>query len=99
MERNQGPQVEVTLARRAVQNASPDGMSQSIQLFDGQRFEGVPGSAEFRSMPSFEELTIPVRLPPAAAVVTDLDAQPTAALIASADPKRQASCNGGSRCR
>ncbi|MGH8169031.1 MAG: LPS export ABC transporter permease LptF [Steroidobacteraceae bacterium] len=90
VERNQGPQVEVTLARRAVQNASPDGSGQSIQLFEGQRFEGVPGSAAFRSMPSFQELTIPVQLPPATAVVTDLDAQPTAALIASSDPKRQA---------
>lgn len=41
-------------------------------------------------MPSFAQLTIPVRLPPATAVVTDLDAQPTASLIASPDPKRQA---------
>jgi lipopolysaccharide export system permease protein len=90
VERNQGSLVEVTLASRAGQAVAPDGSSQSIQLFDGQRFEGVPGSAEFRSMPSFKELTIPVRLPPATAVVTDLDAQPTAALIASPDPKRQA---------
>lgn len=90
VERNQGSLVEVTLASRAVQAVAPDGSSQSIQLFDGQRFEGVPGSAQFRSMPSFKELTIPVRLPPATAVVTDLDAQPTAALIASPDPKRQA---------
>jgi lipopolysaccharide export system permease protein len=90
VERNQGPVVEVTLAQRAVQTADPDGVAQSIQLFDGQRYEGIPGSAQFRSMPSFAELTIPVRLPPASGVVTDLDAQPTAALLASPDPKRQA---------
>jgi lipopolysaccharide export system permease protein len=90
VERNQGSVVEVTLARRAVQAVAPDGSSQSIQLFDGQRFEGVPGSAQFRSMPSFKELTIPVQLTPATGVVTDLDAQPTAALLASSDPKRQA---------
>jgi lipopolysaccharide export system permease protein len=90
VERNQGPVVEVTLARRAVQTVAPDGSSQAIHLFDGQRFVGIPGSARFRSMPSFAELTIPVRLPPATAVVTDLDAQPTAALLASPDPKRQA---------
>ena len=90
VERNQGSMVEVTLARRAVQSVAPDGSSQAIQLFDGQRFEGVPGSAQFRAMPSFAELTIPVRLPPATAAITDLDAQPTAALFASPDPKRQA---------
>jgi len=90
VERNHGSLVEVTLARRAVQAVAPDGSSQSIQLFDGQRFEGIPGSAEFRSMPSFAELTIPVRLPPATGAITDLDAQPTASLLASADPKRQA---------
>ncbi len=90
VERNQGSVVEVTLAQRAVQTADPDGIAQSIQLFDGQRYEGIPGSAQFRSMPSFAELTIPVRLPPSSAVITDLDAQPTAALLASADPKRQA---------
>ena len=90
VERNQGPEVEVTLAQRAVQTIAPDADSQAIQLFDGQRFEGIPGSAQFRAMPSFAELTIPVRLPPATGVVTDLDAQPTAALLASPDPKRRA---------
>jgi len=90
VERNRGPTVEVTLARSAVQSITPDGSSQAIQLFDGQRFEGIPGSTQFRSMPSFSELTIPVRLPPANAIITDLDAQPTAALFASPDPKRQA---------
>jgi lipopolysaccharide export system permease protein len=90
VERNHGAVVEVTLASRAVQSVTADGSGQSIQLFDGQRFEGVPGSAQFRSMPSFAELTIPMRLPPVRRVVTDLDAQPTAALLASPDPKRQA---------
>lgn len=90
LERNHGSVVEVTLAQRAVQTVTPDANMQTIELFDGQRYEGVPGSAQFRSMPSFDELTIPVRLPPSARVVTDLDAQPTAALLASADPKRQA---------
>ena len=90
VERNQGPVVEVTLAQRAVQTVTPDAGSQTIELFNGQRYEGVPGSLQFRSMPSFAELTIPVRLPPATGVVTDLDARPTAALIASSDPKSQA---------
>ena len=90
VERNQGSVVQVTLAQRAVQTVTPDAGIQTIELFDGQRYEGVPGSAQFRSMPSFAELTIPVRLPAAPGVVTDLDAKPTAALLASPDPKSQA---------
>ena len=90
VEHNQGLVVQVTLAQRAIQSVAPDGATQTIQLFDGQRFEGVAGSAQFRAMPAFSELTIPVRLPPVTAVVTDLDAQPTAALLSSSDPKRQA---------
>ncbi|HUN70896.1 MAG TPA: LPS export ABC transporter permease LptF [Steroidobacteraceae bacterium] len=90
VERNQGPVVEVTLAQRAVQTVTPDAGTQTIELFNGQRYEGVPGSTQFRSMPSFRELTIPVRLPPVTGVVTDLDARPTAALLASSDPRSQA---------
>ncbi|MFZ0550755.1 MAG: LptF/LptG family permease, partial [Steroidobacteraceae bacterium] len=90
VERNQGSVVEVTLAQRALQTVTPDAETQTIELFDGQRFEGIPGSAQFRSMPSFAELTIPVRLPPVPGIVTDLDAKPTAALLASPDLKSQA---------
>jgi lipopolysaccharide export system permease protein len=90
VERNHGPVVQVTVAQRAVQSVAPDADTQTIRLFDGQQFEGVPGSARFRSMPSFAELSIPVRLPAGSGIVTDLDAQPTAALLASPDPRRQA---------
>ncbi len=90
VERNHGPVVEVTVAGSAVQSVTPDADTQTIRLFNGQQFKGVPGSAQFRSMPSFAELTIPVRLPPGTGAVTDLDAQPTPALLASPDPKRQA---------
>jgi lipopolysaccharide export system permease protein len=90
LEHNEGSVVQVTLAQRAVQTVTPDAATQTIELFDGQRFEGIPGSAQFRAMPAFAELTIPVRLPPASEVVTDLDARPTAALAASSDPKSQA---------
>jgi lipopolysaccharide export system permease protein len=89
VERNQGPVVEVAVARQALHTVAPDGNSQTIKLLNGERFEGVPGSLQFRSS-NYTELTIPVRVPPANAVVTDLDAQPTAALLASPDPKRQA---------
>ncbi|HJS88628.1 MAG TPA: LPS export ABC transporter permease LptF [Steroidobacteraceae bacterium] len=89
VERNQGPMVEVAVARQALHTVSPDGSTQTIKLLDGERLEGVPGSVQFRSS-NYTELTIPVRVPPAHGAVTDLDAQPTAALLASPDPRRQA---------
>jgi len=85
VERNQGPVVEVAVASRALHTVSPDGNTQTIKLLDGERLEGIPGSSQFRTS-NYAELTIPVQVPP----VTDLDAQPTAALLASPDPKRQA---------
>jgi lipopolysaccharide export system permease protein len=89
VERNQGPVVEVAVARQALHTVAPDGNTQTIELLNGERLEGVPGSRQFRTS-NYTELTIPVRVPPANAVVTDLDAQPTAALLASPDPRRQA---------
>jgi lipopolysaccharide export system permease protein len=89
VERNQGPVVEVAVARRALHTVAADGTSQTIELLDGERLEGIPGSAQFRSM-DFAEHTIPVPVPPVNAVITDLDAQPTAALLSSRDPRRLA---------
>ena len=89
VERNQGPVVEVAVASRALHTVAPDGNTQTIKLLDGERLEGIPGSSQFRTS-NYAELTIPVRVPPVSDVITDLDAQPTAALLASPDPKRQA---------
>jgi lipopolysaccharide export system permease protein len=89
LERNQGAKVEVDVARSAVHTVSPDGTTQAIQLLNGESLEGVPGSSQFRIM-HFTENFIPFRVPPAQSVLTDLDAKPTAALLASSDPKLQA---------
>jgi len=89
LERNQGPTVEVAVAQRAFHTVAPDGATQAITLLDGERLQGVPGSRQFRAM-HFEQYFIPVRVPPANGVITDLDAQPTEALLASPDPKHQA---------
>ncbi|HEY2037642.1 MAG TPA: LPS export ABC transporter permease LptF [Steroidobacteraceae bacterium] len=89
LERNQGPVVEVAVAQRALHTVAPDGATQAITLLDGERLQGIPGSPQFRTM-HFAQYFIPVRVPPANAVITDLDAQSTAALLASPDPKRQA---------
>ena len=89
LERNRGAIVEVDVARSAVHTVSPDGSTQAIDLLNGESLEGIPGSPQFRIM-HFAENFIPFRVPPANSVVTDLDAQPTASLLASPDPKRQA---------
>lgn len=89
LERSRGPVVQVVVAAQARHTVSPDGRTQTIELYDGERFEGVPGSPEFRIM-RFAEHTVPIAMPPVRDVVTDLDAAPTAALYASSNPRRQA---------
>jgi lipopolysaccharide export system permease protein len=89
LERNEGPNVEVDVARSAQHTVSPDGTTQAIKLLDGESLQGIPGSAQFRIM-HFSANFIPFRVPPAKSAVTDLDARPTATLLASRDPKLQA---------
>ncbi len=60
VERNQGPVVSVALAQRARHSVSPDGMTHTITLYDGERYEGEPGSPQFRIV-HFAEHTIPVQ--------------------------------------
>lgn len=89
IERTQGRTVEVAVANQARHTVSPDGTTQTIELYNGERFEGVPGSAQFRIM-RFAEHTVPIPMPPANQVVTDLDAAPTATLYSSTNPRAQA---------
>ncbi len=89
VERNHGPLVEVALANRARHTVSPDGMTHILRLYDGERFEGVPGSAEFRIV-RFAEHIVPVQVPAVSDVVRTLEAQPTASLMASASPAERA---------
>jgi len=88
VERDRGDHLEVALAQRATHAYSEDGNLQVITLYDGERYEGVPGDRKFRIV-RFAENTIPVRLP-AAGEVTGLEALPTAALIHSTDLKQRA---------
>ena len=89
IERTRGSTVEVAVANQARHTVSPDGTTQTIELYHGERFEGVPGSAQFRIM-RFAEHTVPIPMPAVHQVVTDLDAAPTAALYASRDLRQQA---------
>jgi lipopolysaccharide export system permease protein len=84
VERNRGPIVEVALAQRARHTVTPDGSTHNITLYDGERYEGQPGGAEFRLM-HFGEYTIPVQVPVVSDVVKTLEAQPSRALLESSD--------------
>lgn len=89
VERNRGPLVEVALAQRARHSVSPDGMTHTITLYDGERYEGQPGSAEFRIV-HFAEHTIPVAVPAVSDVVKNLEAQPSLSLWESPDLNKRA---------
>lgn len=84
VERSRGNEVEVALAGRARHSVTPDGMTHTITLFDGDRYEGEPGSPEFRIV-HFAEHTIPVQVPVVTDVVKNLEAQPSRALWESTD--------------
>ncbi|MEQ9562805.1 MAG: LPS export ABC transporter permease LptF [Woeseiaceae bacterium] len=54
--------VEVIVARRGEQRDSDDPNTRYFVLFDGRRYEGVPGTSKFRVM-EFAEHGIPYQLP------------------------------------
>jgi len=84
IERNRGPLVEVALAQHARHAVTADGLTHVLTLYDGERFEGIPGSAQFR-MVRFAEHVVTVQVPPVSDVVRDLEARPTDSLIDSRD--------------
>jgi lipopolysaccharide export system permease protein len=77
------------VAQRAKHTASADGLSHTIVLYDGERFEGVPGSSRFRVMRS-PEITIPVEVPKLSDAVVSLEALPTRELLKSNDAEQRA---------
>lgn len=89
VERNRDQKVEVALARRASHAVSSNGMTHTITLYDGERFEGVPGSPRFRIV-RFAEHTIPVQVPPLMDSVTRMEALPTSELLRANDLERRA---------
>ncbi|MBV9343546.1 MAG: LPS export ABC transporter permease LptF [Gammaproteobacteria bacterium] len=89
VERSRGPFVLVALAERAQHAVTPDGQTHILTLYSGSRFEGVPGTAEFRIV-HFAEHVVPVQVPALRDLVRDLEARPSGELLASADPKARA---------
>ena len=62
LQRSDGPQVEVALADRATHSVTADGLTHILTLYDGERLEGVPGSAEFRIV-RFAQHVVTVQVP------------------------------------
>lgn len=89
VERARALHVEVALAARARHSVSPDGMTHTITLYDGERFEGRPGAPEFRIV-RFAEHVVPVRVPPLMDDITSAEAVPSRELLRSSDPERRA---------
>jgi lipopolysaccharide export system permease protein len=89
VERQRDGTVEVALAKRARHAVGRDGMTHTITLYDGQRFEGVPGSPRFRMM-KFDENYIPVEVPKLSDAVTSLEAARTTDLLDSKDREKRA---------
>jgi lipopolysaccharide export system permease protein len=90
VERDNAGRVDVALAQRARPAVAPDGQSLTITLYDGERYEGVPGSAQFLILKKFSQLSIPIRIPPLRDAAADLDAVPTRELIGAPALDRQA---------
>lgn len=89
VQRTRGQQLEIALAQRATHTYSEGGDLQIITLYDGERYEGIPGERRFRIV-RFSENSIPVRLPPDAGGSKAVEGLPTAVLVASPEPKQRA---------
>jgi lipopolysaccharide export system permease protein len=89
VERDRGDHLEIALAQRAKHAYFEDGDLQVITLYDGERFEGVPGERRFRIV-RFAENTIPVRLPALAGGPVALEGVASAQLLKSDDQERRA---------
>jgi len=89
VQRTRGNVLEIALAQRATHAYSEGGDVQVITLYDGERYEGIPGERRFRIV-RFAENTIPVRLPAISGGAVALKGMPTAALFASEGPAQRA---------
>jgi lipopolysaccharide export system permease protein len=87
VQRRAEDRLELAVAERAEQRGAGQ-MEQEFVLYDGRRYEGVPGSPEWRIV-EFREHGIPVRLPEYKAQQERYELKPTRALIgSSAAPDR-----------
>ena len=89
VQRSRGRQLEIALAQRARHEYFENGDLQVITLFDGERYEGIPGERRFRIV-RFKENSIPVRLPALSGGAVALEGVATRSLLGADDPKQRA---------
>jgi lipopolysaccharide export system permease protein len=89
VQRSRGRQLEIALAQRATHTYSEGGDLQVITLYDGERYEGIPGERRFRIV-RFSENSIPVRLPPVSGGAIAIQGLATGVLAASTDREQRA---------
>jgi lipopolysaccharide export system permease protein len=83
VERQVDDRVEIAVAERAEQRGAGQA-EQLFVLYDGRRYEGVPGALEWRIV-TFKEHGIPVRLPDVRAKSGKVSQKPTHELLGSPD--------------
>ncbi|MGH8174944.1 MAG: LPS export ABC transporter permease LptF [Steroidobacter sp.] len=80
--------LEIWVATRAEQRGAGQA-EQTFVLYDGERYEGVPGSGEFRII-EFAEGGIPIRLGEINGAASDAEMKSTAELLGSEDARDRA---------
>jgi lipopolysaccharide export system permease protein len=77
-----GERVVVILAARGVRQVDADTGAQAFVLYDGRRYEGVPGERAFDVL-AFDDIRVPVRSEQRKERVEVIAAKPTSALLGS----------------
>jgi lipopolysaccharide export system permease protein len=89
VQRRAEDRIEIALAERARHTVEDGGSVHVLTLYDGERYEGVPGQPVMRRV-RFAEHGLPVRVADPATGPLRIEARPTRELLGSADPKAQA---------
>ena len=88
VQRMAGEKLEIAMAERAVQRGAGQA-EQTFVLFDGRRYEGIPGTPTWRVI-EFKEHGIAVRLPDMKKVKNREELRSTQELMASTQPRDKA---------
>lgn len=80
---------EIAVADFARHEISADGSVHVLTLISGERYEGNPGSPQFRIV-RFAENVIPVQVPGTSVGAPKIESLPTAELLQGADPAQRA---------
>jgi lipopolysaccharide export system permease protein len=85
VQRESAGRIEVALADTATYSKATTGGMHLVTLFNGRRYEGVPGKEDFRVI-EFREHGIPIATPEDVRGPVDPDTKPTRQLIGSSEP-------------